>query len=346
VTVVDVAPTAREVALSPEWITQVLQAQWPGARVSEVTVLWELTTLATKLRLGLEYDDQPAGAPPSIFMKAFLDDAVVRAWIGEPEARFFAELAPGLDLRMPRAVYAGIDDATRHGIVVLEDLETQGVTFLGALSPYSPEQADATLGELAKLHAQSWDAPELGDEWLQPVVSKFTEYRTMEVLQGLLDGERGDPLPDAVCNAVRLRDSVAALFAATADARRCLVHGDAHAGNLYLTAAGEPGICDWQIVSRGHWSFDVAYHTATALTPEDRRASEQDLLRAHLDRMRVAGADVPAWGDAWDSYRRALVYGYNLWAVTTTVEPRITNEFVRRQGLAVAEHGSMEMLGL
>lgn len=341
----EIAPTARATVLSPGWISGMLQGEYPGARVAQVEVLWELETLATKLRLGLRYDEQPAGAPASIFMKVFLDDAVVRAWIGEPEARFFAELAPMLDLRMPRALYAGIDDATRHGIVVLEDLEPQGVTFLGALSPYSPDQADATLGELAKLHAQSWDSPKLYDEWLQPVVSKFTEYRTMDDLQGLFDGERGDPLPDEVCNAVRLRDSVAALFAATADARRCLVHGDAHAGNLYLTAAGEPGICDWQIVSRGHWSFDVAYHTATALTPEDRRASEQDLLRAYLGRMRAAGADVPGWGDAWDCYRRALVYGYNLWAVTTTVDPRITNEFVRRQGLAVAEHGSMEMLG-
>jgi len=343
---VEVAPTDRAVALSPEWMTGVLQARYPGTRVGEVVVLSEFTTLATKLRLGLGYEAGSPRGPASVFMKAFLDDGATRAWIGEPEARFFAQLAPTLDLRMPTAVYAGIDDATHHGIVVLEDLEAQGVTFLGALSPYSVDQADATLGELAKLHAQSWDSPKLADGWLQPVVEKFTGYRTTDELQALLDGERSALLPGEVCSAARLQSAVTAVFAATADARRCLVHGDAHAGNLFLTAAGEPGVCDWQIVSRCHWSFDVAYHTATALTPEDRRASEQDLLRAYLDRMRVAGVDVPDRGAAWDQYRRALVYGYNLWAVTTTVDPRITNEFVRRQGLAVAEHDSMGMLGV
>ena len=343
---VELAPTDRAVALSPGWLSAILQAQYPGARVSQVSVLFEFTTLATKMRLGLEYDANPLGAPASVFMKAFLDGDAVRGWIGVPEAQFFSELAPSLDLRMPRAVYAAVDDSIPHGMVILEDMEAQGVTFLGALSPYSVDQADATLGELAKLHAQSWDSSRLTDPWLQPVVEKFTGYKSTEELQSLLDGERGSPLPDDVCRAARLQSAVAAVFAITAEDRRCLVHGDAHAGNLYLTAEGEPGICDWQIVSRCHWSFDVAYHTATALTPEDRRASEQDLLRAYLDRLRAAGAEVPAWSDAWDAYRRALVYGYNLWAVTTTVDPRITNEFVRRQGLAVAEHDSLGMLGV
>ena len=209
---VDIAPTDRTVALSSEWMTGILQPPYPGARVADVVVLSEFTTLATKLRLGLQYEADSAPGPASVFMKAFLDEGASRAWIGEPEARFFAELAPTLELRMPTAVYAAIDEATRHGIVVLEDMEAQGVTFLGALSPYAPDQADATLGELAKLHAQSWDSPQLAQAWLQPVVEKFTGYRTTDELQALLDGERSVPLPNEVCNAARLQSAVAAAF--------------------------------------------------------------------------------------------------------------------------------------
>jgi aminoglycoside/choline kinase family phosphotransferase len=280
-------------------------------------------------------------------VKAFFGETGrARAWIGEPEARFYSELAPGLGVRMPRALYAAVDPATRHGIVVLEDLVPAGARFLGALSPYTVEQVAATLGELAKLHARVWDSPRLEADWLQPDVSKFTRYRSVSELQALLDGERGVPLPDDVRSAERLQDAVVRLFAGTEGQRRCVVHGDAHAGNLYLDAAGAPGIVDWQIVSRGHWSFDVAYHVAAALEASERERAERDLVRGYLERMRTLGVGMPAWDEAWTWYRRALVYGYNLWAVATTVDPRVTHEFVYRLGSAVARHGSMDLLGV
>jgi aminoglycoside phosphotransferase (APT) family kinase protein len=342
--VIALAPTDREVALSPEWLTAVMQETYPGVEVSGVTILDELTTLATKLRFGVHYTNAPGDPPPSLFMKGFFDDGAQRAWIGEPEARFFAELAPMLDIRMPRAVYAAVDERNHHGLVILHDLVAEGAQFLTALSPYSPDQVDATLAELAKLHAGSWDSPNLAAGWLEPEVWKFTDYRPMAEVQQLLDGERGVPLPDDIKDAGRLRNSVIEVFAVTADARRCLIHGDAHAGNLYLDRDGNPGICDWQIVRRGHWSFDVAYHLATALEVPAREQSEEALIRNYLDRMRGHGIEMPVWDEAWEAYRRALVYGYNLWVVTTTVDPRVTNEFVYRLGSAVAAHGSFDLL--
>jgi aminoglycoside phosphotransferase (APT) family kinase protein len=340
------APTDRGIALSPAWLTEVMQDAHPGVEVSGVTVLDEFTTLATKVRFGVEYATPKAGAPASLFMKGFFDAGAQRAWIGEPEARFFSELAPALDIRMPRALYAAVDESNHHGLVILYDLVAEGAQFLTALSPYSPDQVDATLAELAGLHAGSWDSPKLDDAWLQPEVWKFTDYRPVDEVQELLDGERGVRLPPEVKDAERLRNSVFQVFAQTADARRSLVHGDAHAGNLYLDAEGRPGICDWQIVRRGHWSFDVAYHVATALEVAERERSEEDLLRAYLDRMQALGVEMPSWDDAWTAYRRALVYGYTLWAVTTSVDPRITHEFVHRLGTAVATHQSFELLGV
>ena len=218
--------------------------------------------------------------------------------------------------------------------------------FLTALSPYGPDQVDATVAELAKLHAGSWDSPKVAADWLEPEVWKFSDYRPVAEMQALLDGERGVPLPDEVKDADRLRTSIIQVFALTEPGRRSLVHGDAHVGNLYLDAAGDPGICDWQIVRRGHWSFDVAYHVATALDAPARESAEQDLVRNYLDRMRSHGIEMPTWDDAWEDYRRALVYGYNLWVVTTTVDPRITNELVYRLGTAVATHESFERLGV
>jgi aminoglycoside phosphotransferase (APT) family kinase protein len=63
-----------------------------------------------------------------------------------------------------------------------------------------------------------------------------------------------------------------------------LIHSDVHIGNWYRTAAGKMGLCDWQCLSRGHWSRDFAYAVTAALTPADRRMWEKDLLARYLER--------------------------------------------------------------
>jgi hypothetical protein len=341
------APTDRDEVLSPAWLGHALGPYLGGEEIMAVTVVEEQRTLATKLRCRLDFASEASDLPRHICIKGFFGtESAGRVWIGEPEALFYSELAPTLQLRMPRCLYAAVDPANRHGLVIMNDLLVEGVEFLTALSPYTPTQVADTLGQLAALHAQTWDDPRLSAAWLEPQVSSFTDYITVDLLQQLLDGERGDPLPDAVRRADRLQAGVRAVFATTAGERRCLVHGDAHAGNLYLDAVGAPGLLDWQIVRRGHWSFDVAYHLAAALDVADRRSHEQSLVRDYVARMRSAGVELPDWDEAWRCYQRAHVYGYNLWAVTRTVDPRITNEFVRRLGSAVADHESLDQLGV
>ena len=103
-----------------------MQATYPGVEVSDVVILDEFTTLATKVRFGVTFANAPGSPPSSFFMKGFFGDGAQRAWIGEPEARFFSELAPMLDVRMPRAVYAAVDERNHHGLVILNDLVAEG----------------------------------------------------------------------------------------------------------------------------------------------------------------------------------------------------------------------------
>jgi hypothetical protein len=341
------APTDREEVLSPSWLGAALQEHLQGEKITDVVVVEEQETLATKIRCELHFARESDELLRNVCIKGFFGPrGAERAWIGEPEALFYSELAPTLDLRMPRCLYAAVDPVNSHGLVIMNDLIVEGARFLTALSPYSPSQVADTLGQLASLHIQTWDDSRLSAAWLEPRVSAFTDYISVEALQELLDGERGRPLPDDVRRADRVRAGVREVFEVTAIERRCLVHGDAHAGNLYLTADGAPGLLDWQILRRGHWSFDVAYHIAAALEVEDRREHEGSLVREYVDLVRSAEVPLPSWDEAWRCYQRALVYGYNLWAVTSTVDPRITNEFVRRLGSAVADNESLVQLGV
>jgi len=54
---------------------------------------------------------------------------------------------------------------------------------------------------------------------------------------------------------------------------------------------------------------------------------------------------IPPGGDrAWECYRQSLPYGYYLWAITRALDEAITVEFVKRLGIAVADHRSLELL--
>jgi thiamine kinase-like enzyme len=116
------------------------------------------------------------------------------------------------------------------------------------------------------------------------------------------------------------------------------VHGDAHVGNLYLSASGSPCLVDWQLVQRGPWYLDVGYHIGCTLSPDERRKHESDLLSHYLNRLRAEGADAPSWKDAWRNLGVGLVYGFFLWAITLKVAPPITAAMLERLGSAVSDH--------
>lgn len=148
-------------------------------------------------------------------------------------------------------------------------------------------------------------------------------------------------MPSEVRAAERLVKTVRLLPRLLSTAKpRCLLHGDAHVGNLYLDAAGRPCLVDWQLVQRGPWYLDVGYHIACAIGGKDRRQTERDLLTHYLDRLRADGGEVPNWDEAWRNIQVGMIYGFFLWAITLKVAPPITTAMLRRLGTAVADHGA------
>ena len=49
-----------------------------------------------------------------------------------------------------------------------------------------------------------------------------------------------------------------------------LIHGDAHAGNLFFDGP-EVGFLDWQVVQRGQGMRDVSYFLGNSLSVQTRR---------------------------------------------------------------------------
>jgi len=346
------APTQLDEALSAEWLGSAIAQSFPGVRIKEVRIAETIVTMATKVRLEVDYEAAPSDAPRHLCLKGLFGDHVGRmrsSGVMETEARFYQEIAPSVAMRLPEFVYGRVADDGPYAVVLMEDvIVRKGARFLTALNAYSVDQAAASLEQLSSLHAACWQGRGLSRfPWLTSRVAYFANNPPVpaDELQSMMDGERGAPLPPAVRDTSRQLPALAKLVDRIPDNAHNLVHGDCHAGNVYETAEG-PSFVDWQLLQRSSWALDLAYHIAAVLSVEEREASERHLISHYLDSLRGQGVEAPTPEVAWTEYRAFMAYGFHMWSITRKVDPEITNEFVKRLGLAVASLGSFDLLGV
>ncbi len=345
------APIDAAIVVTPEWLSQALSQGRDPVAVNSVEVIETLGPSALKIRMKLTYDAPRDDLPDAICLKGVFDPSL-RAWLDsgaqQAEALFYRDVAPGLSVLVPNSVFAGIDAETKNGVIIMEDLVPQGVTFMSAMSPYTPDQVRGSLDQLAALHGGTWDLATDAWPWVTSKMAGFTSGQavTEERLTELMSGERGEPLKPDIRTGAKIFAGIAALAQRERGLEQVFVHGDSHGGNVYQTRDGGIGLIDWQVLQRGHWSVDVAYHMAAALDIEDRRANEADLLDHYLDRLAAHGGKPPAREEAWQLYRESFPYGLLMWGMTQRVEPQIVNRFVGRLGTAAMDHDSFALLGV
>ncbi|MCV7380951.1 aminoglycoside phosphotransferase [Mycobacterium alsense] len=327
-------PDTLERALSPRWLTAALQPRLPGVDVVAVTPGPVVDRISTNARFSVKCAD---GTSHALCVKGYFNDIGRAApYIGAPEAGFYRDLAAATGVRTLRAVYADIDPATRHGVVITEDVVAQGATFLDGNSPYTADQAVDTLAQLARLHAATWSQPRwAGVEWLAPRLGRVLDVwgvqRTREIIARNL-GSASD--------AHRLVDAYRGLMSPE-PGPWCVIHGDPHVGNLVVDGAGVASLVDWQLVQRGGWYLDVGYHIASTLTVPERRRTERDLLRHYLDALAARGVTPPPFDDARRTIARGMLHGFFLWSITTKQPPAVITTLLHRLGTAVADHDAL-----
>lgn len=342
----DPAPTSLDIVTTPQWLTAMLRQRWPDAQVHDVETVELLVTQATKVRLALDLSGGDADMPRAICIKGVLTPTGAPASASLVETRFYRDLAAHLPVCTPSCIHAGFNADTSNGVIVMRDVKVAGATFLSALSPVTPDEARDSIEQLATLHAAAWvNKAGLDFAWVPRFLDQIGARPIMPtaMLQELLDGPRGDPLPAAIRDAGRLERAIAALAAQGHKQPAFLVHGDAHAGNIYRDADGI-GIVDWQVFQQGEWALDLAYHLGAVLSVEDRRVHERDLLDHYRDRLAALGGPRIGAEEGWNRYRLALLYGYYMWAITRKVDPPVILEFVKRLGLAVADLNSIALI--
>jgi aminoglycoside phosphotransferase (APT) family kinase protein len=296
--------------LTPEWLTAALAARYPGVAVAAVEVVerHELTNAHARIRVTY---DEAAGAPAAMFGKvAPLDparrDAIIASGMGVREARFYADLAPALAMRVPAAHVAATDDADRF-VLLLEDLNESGCAVSDGTWGIPPDAAAGALADLAELHARYEDPAARAAAAPWATVSKPALGYAAPMLRDGIEHHRGR-LTDAFVELAELyltrHDELQALWH---EGPHTLIHGDPHIGNLFIDG-GRVGFLDWGIINVNTPMRDVGYFLTMAMQVEDRRAHERDLLRHYLDVRASHGASPLSFDDAWLAHRVHAAY--------------------------------------
>jgi Ecdysteroid kinase-like family len=309
------------------WMTAALAAEFPGADVESVTTETLHDGTAFTCRVYMTYRQGSAAGPATACVKAGMEAPhrgfIFASGLCTKEAIVYQVLLPQTSARVAQCFASGYELSSGKGFILLEDLTPRGGTFCGAEQPLTPEQVASGLEQLAEFHALYWNDPQINEvRWKHRGMSLSEPDQLLQHFASRAADVVQQPHAGAIPQMFQRPDVIAPamtrLRALDDAAANCVIHGDAHLGNFFLDADGQPCMADFQCVQRGHFTHDVAMFIASSLDVLDRRRHERELVQTYLTALERRVGTAPSFEEAWLGYRRHVLYGMWVWLMTTS----------------------------
>lgn len=317
-------------ALTPEWLTAALCKGHPGAWVTDVCAGSGSDGSTSRRALRVRYNNvgQQAELPTRVYSKStpkFTSRAVtVPAAALESEALFYDRIRPILNIEAPQGYYMAVDVRSGRSMFLMEDVAaTKNVTFGNPTEHYIDRaRAESIVITLATVHGTLWESTRfVGD-----LAAIKDAQRWQFDVNDMIDFPGRTMIGFSRANEVfppefrRRKAEVWPAFMKSLELHNrgpgTLLHSDVHSRNWYLTPDGGMGLYDWQCITRGTWALDVAYALSSALTVDDRRAWERELIELYIDRLHASGGAALSFENAWLAYRQQPFHGLAFWLYT------------------------------
>ena len=285
--------------ITTDWLTAALGKAGIEAKVSSFTAKkFGTGQVGESVRFTLDFDGDAKGAPKTVVGKFPSQDPESRATgvnFGNyvREVNFYRQLAATALVTTPKVLFTDVDEETCDFVLLMEDLApaVQGDQVAGV----TLDQAALSVDQAAHLAASHWGQ----NRWDQvPWIfgsAAGPESAGADLMRTLWLGFReryGDRIsPECVKIGEKLTTNFDR-FKFGYEGPRCLTHNDFRPDNMmYGTAEGgyPIAIVDWQSIGYGCCMADVSYFLAGALSPQDRKANEHELLKAYHARLTSLG---------------------------------------------------------
>ena len=338
--------------VTARWLSHVLGAQVDGVAISPIGTGQTGATYRVTVRYR-----QSCSLPETFAIKLPSQDESVRDRVAigyRSEHAFYTEMAKHVAIPVPVCHYCEIDNDGADFALLLGDLAPaeQGDQLAGC----SVEEAVLAVRALAGLHGPSWCEPKWADfpgismpkatqdfaNGLGEVAKMATEI-TLEKL--------GARMSEADRDTLRTSMSMVTPWLMTEPDRYALLHGDYRLDNmLFNPGRTEVTIVDWQTIGNGLPTRDLAYFTATSLTPELRAATDRQLVDAYHDELMRYGITDYDRETCWHDYRLGLLQAPLLivlgtaFANSTERGDDMMLAMTARSCQAIRELGAMELV--
>ena len=280
------------------------------------------------IRYQLEFAQEPGEDCPHSLVAKFTSDDPVSRETGRDmktyltETHFYQQIAPRVQINVPRCYYANIDSEGLNHLIVMEDLAPgeQGDQIAGC----SVAVARQAVLELVGLHGPTWR----DDRWFDllgrvedgPFADTRSLYRSM--------------VPEFVVRFEKtLSEPHMAFIKAIGEVEDCpmfnlindnfaLEHYDYRLDNVMIDQTIQPArvtAVDWQSVRVGKPLNDVAYFLGSALEPDVRRAEEQSILREYHSGLLTCGVSDYDFEQCFTDYRKGVFAGFAVTVIAAVV---------------------------
>ena len=276
-------------------MTAAIADHFPGAEVDAVEVALRDDGTNRRARLGLTYSS--GSGPPTVFVKAGDPaHAELNARTGGVfnEPRLF-QSGVALPLDHPHVYLALIDEPTLDFILVMEDISVRGADPRDSTRPLTVDQAAHGVRALGRLHGSYWGdrlERQAALRWVDP----FVAWGGMGGGIARSIEKAGDTIPAEVraMSGEQIVGNYWTRYIGTLGAGPAtLLHGDPHIGNTYVLPDGDVGFLDWQVLRRGNFSLDLGYFLQGAVTIDDRRTCETDLIDDYREALGLPSDEMP-----------------------------------------------------
>jgi hypothetical protein len=312
---------------TPEWLSQALAdaGVLESGRVASTTVEQAgegQGFVGRAYRISCSYEGvDPSGLPRTLVLKLPTDDerqrqVFVESGLYEREVRFYQELSSTSPLPTPRCYFAGWEPDAGSFALLLEDLNPArpGDPIQGC----SPDGVRAALDVIRRLHIRWWQDEGLeGFEWIPPVNNgriKDTIARVYDEAWAAYAHRAKGHLPPRVLRiGSSLGDVLPDVLDGLARPPRTLVHGDFQLGNVFYARDGAiAAVTDWQVVVKARGAMDIAHFIVRALSSEERRLAERQLVQHYHEALCRDGVKDYSLSECWHHYRLAVLSQFGL----------------------------------